>query len=584
MISIRMGTRCGLMGRESSPISNVLCRRERCRASRGMGRLGQNDRNRGGGSIMRIGRRAMSRVWQGTPRASASLAVLLCSILSLGLAWARPAVRDCRSAAGGDLGRIHFPNSGAPGAQKDFLRGMLLLHSFEYDSARSAFQAAERIDPGFAMAYWGEALSYNQTLWGEQDLMSARVALARLAPTAAGRAAKAGTAREREYLASVEQLYGKGDKTQRDARYSAALGALVRRYPDDLNARSLYALSLLGLTNGNRNIPNYMRAAAQAEEVLQVDPCHPGALHYLIHATDDPVHAPLGLQAARRYSEVAPAAEHAQHMPSHIYFALGMWDDAIRSNIASVKISRAQHRGGYHALLWLIYAYLQEDERKQAEQGIELIAHDVATGVNKENRARLAYARATWLVETRGAAGADARVPVDSSGITSIRYFVAQDFARGITAGTDLAQARTALEQLQARIAAARAAPKGVKADWLDMVTDQELEEATIMADALEGVIRYDEGDRRAGIAAVTQAVAASEHLQFEYGPPWSVKPLDELLGELLLADGQSTEAAAAFERTLAVYPNRRLALEGLAASRGATSRRPDRNYRQARE
>src|SRR5271170_2788390 len=152
------------------------------------------------------------------------------------------------------LGTTHFPNSGAPRAQRDFLRGLLLLHSFEYQAARTAFQGAERTDPSFAMAYWGEALSYNQTLWGEQDLQAARAALAKLATTPEERAAKAGTARERGYLASVEQLYGSGDKTQRDANFSAALGALARTYPNDLDARAFYALSILGLTNGVRNV------------------------------------------------------------------------------------------------------------------------------------------------------------------------------------------------------------------------------------------------------------------------------------------------------------------------------------------
>jgi hypothetical protein len=527
------------------------------------------------------------------PRARALLAVLICSIFPLGPAWAGPVERDCRSASGEfGLGRIQFPNSGAPAAQKDFMRGVLLLYSFEYADARRAFRAAERIDPGFAMAYWGEALTYDQTLWAEEDVPGARAALARLGATPEQRAAKAGTAREREYLASVEQLYGEGDKRQRDAHYSAALGELVRKYPDDLNARTFYALSILGLTNGVRDVRNYMRAAAQAEEVLQVDPCQPGALHYLIHATDDPVHAVLGLQAARRLSEVAPAAEHAIHMSSHIYVALGMWDDVIRANLASIRVARADNLTGYHQMMFLIYGYLQEDKRQQAEKWIRLIAREAAAapaadsgspsgrssvelanvpgGATKDARARLAYARAMWLVETRGAAGADARVPVDSRGIASILYFAAQDFARGITAGTDIAQARSALAQLDARIAAERAAPRVVKPDWLDTVSDEQLREAAVMAEALEGVIRYDQGERTAGIARVARAAADADRLPVEYGPPWSAKPLDELLGELLLADGQRAQAAAAFEATLAAYPNRRLALEGLAAARSA--------------
>jgi len=464
------------------------------------------------------------------------------------------------------LGATHFPNSGAPRAQRDFLRGLLLLHSFEYQAARSAFQTAERIDPGFAMAYWGEALSYNQTLWKEQDLDAARAALAKLAATPEERAAKAGTARERGYLASVEQLYGNGDKTQRDANFSAALGTLARTFPDDLDARAFYALSILGLTNGVRNVGNYMRAAAEAEEVFDRDRHHPGALHYLIHAYDDPIHAPLGLRAARLYGKVAPAASHAQHMPSHIFFALGMWDDAIAANVASLKIARAQHDGGYHSLVWLTYAYLQQDRRPEAEQLIRSVAHDVDAGPTKDNRIRLAHLRAIWLVETRGAEGSDARSSVDNRGVASIGYFNTYDFARGVTTA-DSGEARAALARLRARTEAAGTAAKEVAADWHDTVTATELSQGAIMATALEGAIRYQEGDRAGGIARVREAIVAADREEFEYGPPWSVKPLDELLGELLLADGRRAEAAAAFEKTLSVYPNRRLAREGLAAS-----------------
>jgi tetratricopeptide (TPR) repeat protein len=466
-----------------------------------------------------------------------------------------------------ELGVAHFPNSGAAIAQTPFLRGLLQLHSFEYDAARRAFQEAQRLDPGFALAYWGEALSYNQTLWGEQDLPAARAALAKLGSTPAARLAKAPTPRERGYLSAVEQLYGEGDKPTRDANFSAALGTLAATYPQDLDARSFYALSLLGLTGTARNEANYMRAAAEAEAVYEIDKHHPGALHYLIHSYDDPVHAPLGIRAARLYGQIALGAPHAQHMPSHIFFALGLWDDAIESNAASLKTTRSQGSTGYHSLLWLTYAYLQEGKRPEAEALIRSVAHDVAAGATKDNRARLSYARATWLVETRGAEGAEARTVVDSSGIRSINYFAAHDFARGITAGANADASKTALADLRARIALARQAVTGIQANWLDSVTPHDLEQADLMAAALEGSIRFYAGDHPAGLAQLREAIAAADRISFEFGPPWSVKPFDELLGDLLLADGRRDEAAAAFRKTLATYPNRRLAVEGLAAS-----------------
>jgi tetratricopeptide (TPR) repeat protein len=291
-------------------------------------------------------------------------------------------------------------------------------------------------------------------------------------------------------------------------------------------------------------------------------------LHYLIHATDDPAHAPLGLQAARLYGKVAPAASHAHHMPSHIFFALGMWDDAIEANIASLQTGRAHGDRAYHSLLWLAYAYLQQDKRAQAEELVRSVADDVAAGATKENRARLAYARAMWLVETRGTDGPDALTPVDNQGIASISYFAAYDFARGITAAAaDREGARAALARLRSRIDAARSTPRFVRSNWLDNVTGEELKEASILVTALAGTIDFYGGAESRGITEVREAIARADHLVFEYGPPWSVKPLDELLGELLLAAGRPQEAAAAFRKTFAIFPNRRLAREGLATA-----------------
>ena len=471
----------------------------------------------------------------------------------------------------GQLGVVHFANSGSRRAQPAFLRGLLLLHSFEYSAARGEFQKAENLDPSFAMAVWGEALTYNHTLWHEQDTAAARTAMAKLGSTPEERIARGHTPRERDYLASLEKLYGPGDKAERDAAYSAALGDLSRRYPKDLDARALYSLSLLGLSP-KRDVRIYMRAAAEAEAVYEVEKRHPGALHYLIHAYDDPEHAPLGLRAARRYAQVAPAASHAQHMTSHIFFALGLWDDAIAANEASVRVAQSQGEHAYHSLLWLEYAYLQKDQRAAAESLVRSVTHDVASGPTKENRLRAAFSRATWLVETRGAPGADASETVDSSGITSIGYFAVHDFARGLVAagGNDTAGARTALAQLTVRINAARVVPVGENRNWFDALTENDLAQARALATALDGAIEFAEGQHAAGIVQVREAIAATAQMEFEYGPPWSAKPFEELLGELLLADGQKAEAAAAFERVLVMYPNRRLAVEGLAAAKAA--------------
>jgi tetratricopeptide (TPR) repeat protein len=516
-------------------------------------------------------------------RCAGAVVALFCAVTGAQAAAAAQSSSDHHAqlqSVEGPVGVVHFANSGAQRAQPAFQRGLALLHDFEYAAARGEFQKAEAIDPSFAMAVWGEALTYNHTLWHEQDTAAARAAMAKLGATPEERIARGRTAREREYLRSLEKLYGPGDKAERDAAYSTALGDLSRRYPDDLDARALYALSLLGLSP-KRDVRTYMRAAAEAEEVLAVDKRHPGALHYLIHAFDDPVHAPLGLRAARLYAEVAPGASHAQHMTSHIFFALGLWDDAIRANEASVRLAAAQGAHAYHSLLWLEYAYLQKNERAAAAALVRSLTHDVESGPTKENRLRAAFARATWLVETQGvargtatsaeaAATADSFRTVDSTGVTYIGYFAVHDFARGLALASrgDIVGARAALAQLSDRINSARVVPPGENRNWYDASSESDLAQARVLATALDGAIEFASGQRGAGIARVREALAATAQMEFEYGPPWSAKPLDELLGELLLTDGQPAEAAAAYERALVTYPNRRLSVEGLAAAR----------------
>jgi len=291
-----------------------------------------------------------------------------------------------------------------------------------------------------------------------------------------------------------------------------------------------------------------------------------------VHAYDDPVHAPLGLRAARRYGRVAPAAAHAQHMPSHIFFALGMWDDAVAANIASLATARSQGQGGYHALEWLAYAYLQQGKRDDAAKLLKIVEDDVAQKPTRANRSSLAYDRAMWLAETGGAAGAEGWTSVDEPGITSIYSFSAHDFARGVVAARagNLAAAKTHLQRLSARADAARKHVTGVAASRYDTVTAEEIRQGGILATVLEGTILFAQGERATGLARVREAITTADTMAFEYGPPFSAKPLDELLGDLLLTAGKPVEAVSAYEMTLAAHLNRRLSVEGLAAARAA--------------
>src|SRR5438093_5520034 len=288
------------------------------------------------------------------------------------------------------LGSVSFENSGAAAAQESFLAGLAQLHNFEYASAADLFRRAQQIDPGFAMAYWGEAMTYNHPVWMEQDRGAARKVLARLAPTREARAAKAKTPREQDYIRAVEILYGDADKQACDLAYADAMADIYRAYPNDADAAAFYALALLGTAHGGRDFTIYMRAASIVEPVFRDHPDPPGAAHYLIHSYDDPVHAPLGLRAARAYSKIAPSAGHAQHMTSHIFGALGLWDDVVQANEAAVKVvnaGRAARGLGAsacgHYNFWLEYGYLQQ-RRFDAAKALLASCHAAARRASAE--------------------------------------------------------------------------------------------------------------------------------------------------------------------------------------------------------
>jgi tetratricopeptide (TPR) repeat protein len=477
--------------------------------------------------------------------------------VSLGVALALSTICAAQTA---NLGHIDFPTSGKPEAQKHFIQGMLLLHSFEYADAKEEFQAASKIDSHFAMAYWGEALTYTHPLWNQQDVSSARAALARLAPTKEARLALAPTEREKDYLRAVETLYGEGDKLARDQAYAAALGRMHEKYPNDLEAASLYALALMGTCEYERVPAVYMRAAAVAEEVFAKNPEHPGAIHYLIHAYDDPIHAPLGLRAARVYAKVAGAASHAQHMPSHIFIALGMWDDVISANILSIKVaddrikakSLSNAERNYHALMWLEYAYLQENHVADAER---VLADAAQTG------GRVGQMRALYAIET-GSWDKLGEVKTAGPMLPVVEMLTARGMMEVHHGQTDAA--RKSLAEAQAKLAAGSNGTTQM-AGMVMPESPNDHKTAEIMIHELEALLLHADGKKDAALQMLADAAAAEDAMTFEFGPPVPVKPAHELYGEALLASGNFREAQKQFQKTLERCPKRRLALQGLA-------------------
>jgi len=466
------------------------------------------------------------------------------------------------------LGTIAFPNSGARLAQADFLEGVKLLHNFGYEEAIEAFQRAEKADPGFALAYWGEAMAHNYTLWSEQHVDAARAALARLAPTPAERGAKAKTHRERLYLGAVEALYGTGSKAERDAAYAAKMDELAKTYPNDVEAQVFDALAIMGLTNGIRNVRNYMRAAAKLEKLFPAHGSHPGVVHYLIHAYDDPAHAKLGLRMARLYDKLAPDSPHAQHMTSHIFLALGMWPEVERANINARRAleKRMGPDHGFacgHGGIWLVYARLEQglsadaqiaECRGAAEAGLKDPSKLTPVGFSDGAIA----SHADMVVRRWVEAGAPIEAIALPSGKMNFARFT-YAYGQVLAARHDPDASRAALEEMTAAFNVLRSDYRKEFPDddqtmpWLELAYEQ----AKAVAALAEGGTKPD----LARLRALAEREAA---LPAVFGPPPLQKPGWELLGDELFAAGDRAGAAAAYRQSLKLQPGRRLSLAGL--------------------
>jgi tetratricopeptide (TPR) repeat protein len=484
------------------------------------------------------------------------------------------------------LGTATFPTSThSAAAQKDFMRGLLLLHLFEYQNAAKSFVAAEKADPGFAMAYWGEAMTFNHPLWNEVGVRAGRAALARFGATPEARARRIADPRERAYMSAVEILYsGVGTKRARDAKYTTAMQRLSQAYPKDDEAQLFYALSLLGKCEGVRDVSTYLKAAAIAKAVFMRNPHHPGAAHYWIHGMDDPAHAVGALTAARALSKIAPEAAHAQHMCSHIFLALGMWDDVVRANVAATSVVNRQaaaagkppERAG-HYNYWLEYGYLEQGrvgEAKKVVAGCRAQAMEPgmaaqARGIADPDNATVfsfVVMRTRYIVDTRRWDGEVTGWKVNVGGALLPEFDYA--FGTGFAAAQlgDLPAARQSLATLN------RLLPKlPAVFDRAGLSpSDPARRVPEIQKLQLQAVILFAEKHGDQAVTMMRKAVAAGKDLPYAFGPPSPEKPSDELLGELLLKENKASQAREAFEAALKRAPRRTESLLGLARAESA--------------
>ena len=492
------------------------------------------------------------------------------SSLALGAAAAAAlAAQQPHEHPGEHVGRVRFPVSCPPEVRARFERGVALLHSFWYEKAADAFQEVVAADSGCAMGYWGKAMAILHPLWTPPSQTDLAAGLA-----AAERGlALAKTPRERDYLGAIRAYYADYASRAPKARlvaYAEAMAGVQRRNPRDREAAIFYALALIAVGQANptdTTFANQKRADSILEPLFKAQPAHPGLAHYLIHTNDVPQLAHLGLYAARRYAGVAPDVPHAQHMPSHIFTRLGLWDEDIASNVRSAEAARRfdeerhlnalwDQRG--HAWDYLAYAYLQTGRDGAAKRILDDAA--AVTAVYPEGSLTNAYAlaaiparyaleRGRWDEATRLAV----RPAPEWPAAEAITHFAR---ALGAAWGGDTALARGEITRL-GEIERALAAAGDLQAYWSGQVRIQRLAATAWLAAAA--------GDTALALREAMAAADLEDVTQKHPVTPGAVLPGRELLGDLLLALDRPTEAARAYRQALRQAPGRARSIFGMA-------------------
>jgi tetratricopeptide (TPR) repeat protein len=456
------------------------------------------------------------------------------------------------------LGEVSFPISCAPAAQGPFNRGVALLHSFAYAAAENAFRHVAELDPKCAMAHWGIAMTYFHQLW-EPPIESTKISIAQ---KEIQQAQQIGTRseRERQFISALGLVYQDAATVPyatRALKYEHAMRGLASENRKDVEAQVFYALALLANASPvDKTHARQKQAADLLEPLDRTYPEHPGIPHYLIHAYDNAELAPKGLRAARAYSEVAPSAPHALHMPSHIFTRLGLWEDSITSNLASREAARqlGDTADELHAMDYLVYAYLQSGHDKEAAQIVQQL-NDMPK--LNESDFIIAYAATAmpirYAIERGQWADAAGIVPADGAPPHVVAIAV---WARslGLVRSGHVAEARTAIEELRQIEEQLRTSGNDYWATQVEILTRE------VMAWSAQKGGKPDE-------AAALLRASADEEDAIEKLPvtPGPIVPAREQLGYLLLEQNHAGQALKEFQTALANSPGRRGAVQGAA-------------------
>jgi len=485
----------------------------------------------------------------------------IASLLVVALAWADadPATQ-ARSTE--KLGRVLFKTSCSPDAQKQFERALAMLHSFFYPETIKAFSAIPETDPSCAIAYWGIAISQRPNpLVGPFDAATLKRGLDAIEK---GEAIGPKTQRERDWLAALKEFYKSSDTVDQDTRtknYEKAMEALAKKYPDDVEARIFWALAL-NETFDHKSMDPLLKAIKILEPIDRQYPDHPGVTHYLIHSYDFPSIARGGVPAANKYAKIAPAAPHAQHMPSHIYTMVGMWEESVASNWRSVVVANdyvatakldGTLAGVPHAYDFMEYAYLQLGQDLKARALIQ----DTAAIKKVIGPALVGLARAAvparYMLERQDWSGAAQLQPV-GTGLPAAQAITHFTRAMGAARSGDSPAAQTDIDTLKELRGALEKANQGY---WAGQVEIQILGAQAWLAQG-----QGNKADELKFMRAAADLEDASEkHVAMEN----RLYPMRELLADMLLMQGEAAAALKEYERSLRNASNRLRGFYGAA-------------------
>jgi tetratricopeptide (TPR) repeat protein len=461
------------------------------------------------------------------------------------------------------LGTVHFPTSCVIQVQAQFERGVALLHSFWYEEAEKQFNQIIQEDPRCAMAHWGVAMSLWHELWNHPDRKTIKKGLAEVNKA---KRMHSTDDRERGYISAIDAFYSgsKGrDYHDRAIAYTKVMETNYQRHPEDREGAAFYALALLASApDQDTTFANQKKAGAILEILFAQEPNHPGIAHYIIHSYDSPQLAEMGLAAARAYAKIAPAAPHALHMPSHIFARLGLWQDDIDSNLASIAATRktaAMHMGGeshqFHAMDFLEYAYLQSGREADAQRLIDEIKamppmKDDMYGSDFDPRTySLVVFPARYSLELHrwSEAASLPLVPGANIGDNAITYWAR---AIGAVRSGNPAEARKDIAEI---VSIRKTLVRQKKAGFIDYI-DADKKEA-------EAWLAYAEGNRDQALKTLR---TIAEKQEAEGDEPLAI-PAREMLADMLTDMNQPAQALAEYENDLKFNPNRFDGLYGAA-------------------